>query len=292
MKESEIKTVGIVGLGLIGGSLAKALSERTAYRTIGYARRQSVCDEAIRDAAVSEAFTDADIVAERSDILVLALPPEANAEIFEGIAHRLKPGTFVTDVASTKSVMVPRITAALPEGVRFVSMHPMAGSERGGYGQAKSDLFVDTPWLVLYDVKAGEEHSFAEELHCMGAAVGAKPAYVSPECHDAYMARISHLPHIVAAAVTMAATQSGDECEVLQLSAGGFRDVTRIAGGNPSMWRDILFGNPAADEAIAEVMKELETMRACLNADDGGAALESYLRKAKEIRDALVVGKD
>lgn len=281
------KTIGIIGLGLLGGSLAKALSAYTDYRVIGYARRQETCDAAMATGAAAEATTDSKRIFAEADVLFLALPPEENSRIFADCRHVLRPGTLVSDVASTKGAMMEKIYPLIPEGVSYVSVHPMAGSEKGGFERAAANLFTGCTWIVLRD----EGHSCwnqADEdfLADLGRQVKGRIETIPLAEHDRLLAYISHLPHLMAS-VTATLAGGDEEGELrMRLGAGGFRDVTRVAGGNPSMWREIIYGNReemlnALQAEAAEVAKLMEMLRQ----DDGGEALLHYLERAKTIRD-------
>ena len=238
------RTVGIIGLGLLGASLAKALRAYTTYDVIGYARRQEICDVALAEGCVSQAFTMVEPIITGADIVVFALPPETNGHLFEEVAHLFRPGQVVTDVSSAKDEFASTVYAHIPEGVHFVSIHPMAGSEKGGYAEAHQDLFQKMGWIVLED-KASDVYNaeVAKELADMGRAVGSRIEFVDVYAHDAYLAMVSHMPHLMAAMLTQ--VSGGDELGELRmrLSAGGFRDCTRLAGGLPSMCREIIYRN-------------------------------------------------
>ena len=135
------KTVGIIGLGLLGGSLAKALKAYTDYEVVGYARRQEVCDAAIQDGVVKAAWTEVEPLIENSDIVVFSLPPDTNARLFTEMAHLFRLGQVVTDVSSAKENFVRAVYDSIPKGTIFVSVHPMAGSEKGGYEVSHKNLF-------------------------------------------------------------------------------------------------------------------------------------------------------
>lgn len=290
----ERKVVGIIGLGLLGGSVAKALKRFTEYEVIGYARRGEVCSAALACGAVSEAYGDAKLVAQKSDILVLALPPDTNADIFEQLAPHLKPHTLVTDVASTKGRMVKRIYQYLPNHSTFVSIHPMAGSERGGFEMASDSLFTDATWIVLED-KGNPAYSEddAKLLVQMGEAVGSMVERVSLHEHDHLVATISHVPHVTATLIASLAGESNKPELAYKLAAGGFRDVTRIAGGNPSMWKEILRGNATEiDQLLLELTQRIQNVRELLTSDDDGQELEKYLQKAHDYRNEYLQVKE
>lgn len=283
------RVVGIIGLGLLGGSLAKALKAYTDYEVIGYARRQSVCDEALSDGSVSRASTDVLEVVRASDIIVLALPPETNGELFKEIAPHLKIGQVVTDVSSTKSYLAKVIYEHIPAGVHFVSVHPMAGSEKGGYGESSQDLFCHMGWIVLDDPEeTAYDAAVADELAHMGKDIGSRIERIPLNDHDGYLAMVSHMPHLMAS--MMIHVVGDDELgeKRMRLSAGGLRDSTRTAGGLPSMWKEIMYTNrDHIKEALDLMRKEIDKTYELLSQDDDGAGMESYLERGKELRDRL-----
>lgn len=283
------KTVGIIGLGLLGGSLAKALKEYTDYEVVGYARRQEVCDAAIQDGVVKAAWTEVEPLIKNSDIVVFSLPPDTNARLFTETAHLFRPGQVVTDVSSAKENFVRAVYESIPKGTVFVSVHPMAGSEKGGYEVSHKNLFKGMGWIVLED-KASDVYSeeVAQELADMGRALGSRIEFVDIYAHDAYLAMVSHMPHLLASILTQ--VSGSDELGELRmkLSAGGFRDCTRVAGGLPSMWREIIYGNRHnVIEGLTQIELEIEHVKAILSQDDEGQALESYLERSREIRNKL-----
>ena len=282
-------TLGIIGLGLLGGSLAKALKEYTDYEVVGYARRQEVCDAAIQDGVVKAAWTEVEPLIKNSDIIVFSLPPDTNARLFTETAHLFRPGQVVTDVSSAKENFVRAVYESIPKGTVFVSVHPMAGSEKGGYEVSHKNLFKGMGWIVLED-KASDVYSeeVAQELADMGRALGSRIEFVDIYAHDAYLAMVSHMPHLLASILTQ--VSGGDELGELRmkLSAGGFRDCTRVAGGLPSMWREIIYGNRHnVIEGLTQIELEIEHVKAILSQDDEGQALESYLERSREIRNKL-----
>lgn len=283
------KTVGIIGLGLLGGSLAKALSAYTDYSVVGYARRREVCEAALQDGVVKDAYTEIEPLLEESDIIVFSLPPDTNAALFKEIAHLLKPGQIITDVSSAKENFAKAVYESIPEGVVFVSVHPMAGSEKGGYEVSHKNLFKGMGWIILEDPSSpAYSATVAQELEDMGRALGSRIERVGLYEHDEYLAMVSHTPHLMASMITNIA--GGDELGELRmrLSAGGFRDSTRVAGGLPSMWREIIYGNRNnVLKGLSQIEKEMEYVRTLLLADDNGEALEEYLEKCRDIRNKL-----
>lgn len=280
------RIVGIIGLGLLGGSLAKGLASHPDYEVIGYARRSHIGAQAVADGAVTVAYTDARVVAAQADILVFALPPDTNARLFKELAPYIRSRTLITDVSSTKANFARIVKQNRPVGTHFVSIHPMAGSEKGGYAMAHSDLFKGCTWIVLTDeAEPSWSEAGARELIAMGEFLGGRVEQIAMEDHDGFMATVSHMPHTVAAMVATIA--GGDEQGDLRLrlAAGGFRDITRVAGGNPAMWREIITSNR---QEVVRALSQLEEQilhikNLLLTSDDD--TLETYLKVAKTIRD-------
>ena len=226
---------------------------------------------------------------ENSDIVVFSLPPDTNARLFTEMAHLFRPGQVVTDVSSAKENFVRAVYDSIPKGTIFVSVHPMAGSEKGGYEVSHKNLFKGMGWIVLED-KASDVYNeeVAQELAEMGRAVGSRIEFVDIYAHDAYLAMVSHMPHLLASILTQ--VSGGDELGELRmkLSAGGFRDCTRVAGGLPSMWREIIYGNRHnVIEGLSQIESEIKRVKEILSQEDEGQALESYLERGREIRGKL-----
>lgn len=280
------KTVGIIGLGLLGGSLAKGLTKLGTYRIIGYDHLPEVCKEALKDKVIEDIADGPGQVISQSDIVVFAMPPDINAQTLVKYKDLFRPGTLVTDVSSTKKHVIKAVEDCLPADVHFVSIHPMAGSEKGGYAMAKADLFQNCAWIILEDRQSPHwNEGNAKELEVMGQKLGGRIEWVPMAKHDHLLATVSHMPHVVAAMVTTVAgnDQYGDLR--LRLAAGGFRDITRVAGGTPSMWREIISGNrKEVLWALDALEGQIEEIKQMLTKDPSGQALESYLTRARTIR--------
>lgn len=249
--------VTIVGTGFLGGSLGLALKgrhQRTGFDINADEAEAARAGEALDRvaASVAEAVAGADLV-------VLATPVAASIELL-GTLHP-GPGTVVTDLGSTKSAVVEvGLTAA---GPRFVGGHPMAGSERHGFAAAHADLFQGA-WWILTPVEQTSAAAYRAVATLTGE-VGARPVALAPETHDGLVARISHLPQLVAAAVV--AVAAVEDRSMLGLAAGGFRDVTRIAASPTPMWLDIIRSNhEAIVEALEALTGELDTTIALVKA--------------------------
>lgn len=280
------RTVAIAGLGMIGGSLGMALRRRRlAGRVIGLTRRAATIDEGVRCGAIDEGSLEASGAAD-ADLVVLAAPVLAFEHLAKNLAPHLKPGCLVTDVGSTKAQITARIPGLLPDGVDFVGGHPMAGSERGGVLAGRPDLFEGAVWVLTRAENARPQS--VERLREMVRALGATPVEMEPALHDDAVARISHLPHVVAAALAEAAESGLVPAEVLRLLiAGGFKSTTRIAASPPEMWRDICLTNR---EAVLASLRDFEAcvarFREALERESAGDVLDAFGR-GKSARDRL-----
>ena len=237
MAESDLKHVTIVGVGLLGGSIALALkSLRPRLRIAGVGRRRASLAEALKAGAIDEAHLDVRKVAGQSDLIILATPVGAFEGHLRAIRPLLKAGAWVTDVGSTKAEVVRTAGRILGRRGPFVGSHPMAGSERKGVAHARADLFEGaTCVLTPTTATPGTLVRRAERLWWM---LGMKVVRMSPGEHDRAVAAVSHLPHVVAA-LLMLLPRDAD----LAVAAGGLRDMTRLAGGDAEVWRDILQTN-------------------------------------------------
>ena len=227
--------VAIVGLGLIGGSLARALTARGA-RVLGVDR-----PEIVRKARAARAIADiGSTVEDAADmpLIVLAAPPRANLGLLRKLARVIGPRTVVTDLGSVKT---PICRAARRLGLRsFVGGHPMAGTERSGFAASDGRLFRDHPWILTPD---GSTPAALAAVRRLARAVGARPHVMTPEAHDRTVAFLSHAPQLLAWAIDGAAHGDRVTTRHLALAGPGFRDMTRLAGSPRPLWREILAEN-------------------------------------------------
>jgi prephenate dehydrogenase len=279
-------TVAIAGVGLIGGSLGMALRERgLARRVIGIPRRQATIDEALSVGAIDEGSTDLAATAD-ADLVVLAAPVLQFEPLASAIAPHLRRGALLTDVGSTKGAITRALPRLLPGHADFVGGHPMAGSEKGGVLAGRADLFEGAIWVLTRGPATKPES--VERLATLVKALGADPVEMDPALHDDAVARISHLPHVVAAALAEAAGVGEVPAEVLRLLvAGGFKSTTRIAASPPEMWRDICLSNREAILAsLGDFELAIRAFRAALEEGSEEAVAEAF-RRGKSARDLL-----
>ncbi|HEX8731278.1 MAG TPA: prephenate dehydrogenase/arogenate dehydrogenase family protein [Ktedonobacterales bacterium] len=280
--------VAIIGLGLMGGSLGLALraaagGERLAASVTGYDRAPEVAERAVARGALDRACESLAEAARDADLLVIATPTLAAEDALRALAGYLKPGAVVTDLCSVKGRLVALAASLGPDlARRYVGGHPMAGSERAGIEAATADLYRGARW-ALTPTTATDPAALAR-VRALVAALGAEVIALDAEAHDSAVAGISHLPLALAVALTRALAEDADWPTLAALAAGGYRDATRVAAGDPLMGRDMLLANRAAllvrldafSAALAELREALERGDA--------AAVEAALRTAQRER--------
>lgn len=288
--------ITIVGLGLIGASLGMALrnadpkeSPLGAVEVTGFDRDQRAVKEARGRLAIDkEARSLAEAVRD-AQIVVVATPVQAVREVFGQLATLLPAGVVVTDVASTKAEVARWAAATLPSGVAYVGGHPMAGKERAGVAAADPELLKGAIYCLT--TARSTPQPALDAVEALVRAVGAKPYYIDAEEHDAYVAGISHLPLLLSVGLMEVTSASPAWKELSPLAATGFRDVSRLASGDPEMHRDILLTNRAGlTRWINDMVGFLLDTRDSLEAGDS-EAVEELLRRTKEARDSWLASK-
>ncbi len=288
MNEPIVDTVAIIGVGLIGGSIGMAAKARgLARRVVGVGRDGKKLVRAQQLAAVDEVTTNLFAGIGEADIVFVCPPVLAALPMIEAISGFLKPGAIVTDVGSTKTMITRGAEALIPDERYFVGGHPMAGSEESGVEAAVPYLFLDATYVITpteyTDVNAlSTIVNFAEGL-------GSQTVMMSPEQHDASAAIISHVPHVLAAAILkLAAEEQGRSGKVFELAAGSFRDLTRIALSPPEIWRDVCL---SSKDAITSELKRFEEIlsevRSQIESGDDQALLQLF-SDGKQIRETWV----
>jgi len=280
-----IRELAIVGVGLLGGSVAKgARLGGLARRIVGVGRNADRLRPAVDDGTLDLAVTDLDAGVREAEVIVLAAPVLAIEGLLERVWRAAPAGALVTDVGSTKRHIVrsaERLAAARP--LAFVGSHPMAGSEQAGYRVARADLFRGAT-VVVTPTEATELAALKKTTE-FWEALGARVTALDPETHDRTVAAISHLPHLIACALVDGAGRV--EPAALELAARGFRDTTRIAAGDPDMWTEIFLANrDALSASVAAFRLALADLERVITA--GGAdALRAELARIKAARERL-----
>ena len=286
---ARVDTVAILGLGLIGGSLARALRDSGfAGRVIGYGHREPSLRRGLELGVIDDFTLDLDEVIERADILVICTPTLVAADVLGRILPKLAGRTdapVITDAASVKGSLLLAAKSAwggeMPP--RLVLGHPIAGSERSGVEASKADLYVNH--RVILTPVPGNDSEAVELVRAMWASTGAEVVDMDVAQHDAVLAATSHLPHVLAYALVDALAQSENSDEIFRCAAGGFRDFTRIASSDPVMWRDIAIANKSALlDAIDLFSEHLGQLREAVAGEDAEGMHATFTR-AKLARD-------
>jgi len=275
-------TVGVIGLGLIGGSLAMALKAKSGIECYiaGLDSDQLTLERAQVMGIIDNIIVNWDVSA--CDMVFICSPIPAIPMVLGKISSTLKPGAIVTDVGSVKSPVMNWFASMLPAGVTGIGGHPMAGSDKSGISAADNHLFENAVWVLTPPPEAGTVKLAA--LTCLLAATGASIRVMDAARHDEAVSRVSHLPHLTAVCLVNALQ---DNEESLGLAGGGFRDTTRIASSQSGLWADILLSNrDKVIDSIDALVEKLAAIRHTLNSGQR-AALVAQLQAAKEVRDQL-----
>jgi prephenate dehydrogenase len=277
--------LGIVGCGLIGGSLAMAAHRRWPSTRVIAVDRADVLETARRLHAVDDGGGDLAVLND-ADLIVLAAPIRRNVEVLQQLPDAVSGAALVTDVGSTK-VAISAAATALPGRLRFIGGHPLAGAAAGGILSATPDLFSGRPWLITADTERGDDD--IQRLEAFVAGIGATPRRVSADAHDELLAYLSHLPQLTASALMHVVGEHAGE-EGLALSGRGLRDTTRLATSPADIWRDVAATNrDHVARAIDDLIAVLGSMRDDL---DRGASVEQVFASAARWKRALERDQD
>ncbi len=277
----KIQTLTIVGVGLIGGSIGLAARwYGLAAHIVGVGRNPDSLARAVRVGAIDEASLDLAGAVHQADLAVFCTPVERIAEQVLSVASGCARGTLLTDAGSTKAAIVAALEGRLPSGVAFVGSHPLAGSEKRGPDHADAQLFQGR--LTVLTPSPSSDPAAVEKTGAFWQALGSRVRLMTPQEHDKALALTSHLPHLLASALAGILPD-----ELRDLTATGFRDTTRVAAGDPSIWTGIFTQNRGAVlHALEALDVRLGAFRAALEAGDW-TTLDSLLVQAKKVRDAL-----
>ena len=286
--------LALIGVGLIGSSIAHAARRHGLVRTIVATARSARTRQRVVELGLADTVVESNAEAAKgADLVIVCIPVGACGPVAQEIAPMLKPGAIVSDVGSVKGSVVKDMAPYLPASVHFVPAHPVAGTEDSGPDSGFADLFVNR-WCILTP-PPGTDPKAVERLAAFWGALGAKVETMSPEHHDLVLAVTSHLPHLIAYTIVGTADELGEvtESEVLQFSAGGFRDFTRIAASDPTMWRDVFLANKdAVLEMLGAFQEDLAKLTRAIRRGDGEALFEHFSRTRAIRRGIVNIGQD
>jgi len=284
MRSMAIERISILGVGLMGGSVGLACrSLRGDLRITGYSPRPAELELALERGAIHIAESDPARAVTDADLVLVCTPVGLFGQMMEAIRGSISPRAMVTDVGSTKRSIVKLAAQILPTGARFVGSHPMVGGEKHGMENARADLLAGG--LCILSPDESTDADAANQVEAFWQSIKMRTVRMSPDLHDRLTADISHLPHVVAAAlVRMQSLQS------LAIAGRGFADATRIAAGDPGLWRDILLDNrDYLRQGLLRFSEQIQELLQSLDAGDT-AAVQQWLKTASDLRTGEAIG--
>ncbi len=284
----------LIGIGLIGSSIARAARANGLAREIVVSTRRAETLDAARELGLGDHYTldPAEAVA-GADLVIVSVPVGSSGAVAAAIGAHLEPGAIVSDVGSVKADVVKQMAPHLPGHVHFIPAHPVAGTEHSGPAAGFAELFVDR-WTIVTPPE-GADATAAEKVVAFWAGMGAKVETMTPEHHDMVLAITSHIPHLIAYNIvgTAADLEKVSESEVIKFSAGGFRDFTRIASSDPTMWRDVFLHNrEAVIEMLGRFIEDLFVLQRAVRFGDGDKLYDHFTRTRAIRRSIVQTGQD
>jgi cyclohexadieny/prephenate dehydrogenase len=294
MTEPLFDTIAVIGLGLIGSSVARGVKSRgLARRLVGYDVSEEVRARSSELGFCDDVAATPEAAVAGADLIVVAVPVGATAKVVEAIAAHVKEGAIVTEVGSVKAAVIRQVLAVLPAHATFVPGHPIAGTEHSGPDAGFAELF-DGRWCILTPCERSTDEAVAK-VTALWRGLGSAVEIMTPEHHDIVLAITSHIPHLIAYNIVGTASdlEQVTSSEVIKFSAGGFRDFTRIASSDPVMWRDVFLNNkPAVLEVLGRFTEDLAALQRMIRWDDGEALLELFTRTRAIRRGIIEAGQD
>ncbi len=286
--------VALLGIGLIGSSLAHAMRRhKLAGKIVGHARTAETRDIAHDLGIVDEVFATAAEAVRDADLVVLCMSVGSYGAVAAEIKLSLKPGAILTDVGSVKGAVIRDVAPHVPSGVHFIPGHPLAGTEQSGPRSGFAELF-ENRWYILTPLP-GTDESAVTKLEQLWRVMGSNVDRMNADHHDLVLAITSHLPHLIAYNTVATASDLEDvtNSEVIKYSATGFRDFTRIAASDPTMWRDIFLNNKdAVLEMLGRFSEELSVLQRAIRWGDGETLFNLFTRAREVRRGVIAAGQD
>ncbi|WP_417711349.1 prephenate/arogenate dehydrogenase family protein [Roseibium aggregatum] len=286
--------MALIGIGLIGSSLAQVARQRGLVKEIAISTRSADTLQRAEELGLGDSYAlDAAVAVEGADLVILCAPVGANEAIAKWIAPALKKGAVLTDVGSTKASVVDQVSPHVPDGVHFIPGHPIAGTEHSGPDAGFPTLF-DQRWCILTPPE-GTDPDALEKLSAFWRACGSDVDTMDPKHHDLVLAIVSHLPHLIAYNIVGTADdlETVTKSEVIKYSASGFRDFTRLAASDPTMWRDVCLHNKEAIlEMLARFSEDLSALQRAIRWGDGQMLFDLFTRTRGIRRSIIEAGQE
>lgn len=294
MSDIHFNKIALIGIGLIGSSLARVIRKKNLAETISImTRSQKTLHEARALDLGDEYSTDYADIVRHADLIIVSVPVGASGAVAKDIAFHLKPGAIVTDVGSTKTSVIEQMTPHIPNGVHFIPGHPIAGTERSGPDAGFAELF-EGRWCIFTPAEDTDPDALAK-LSRFWEACGSNIDIMDHEHHDRVLAIVSHLPQLISYNIVGTASdmETVTDSEVIKYSASGFRDFTRLAASDPTMWRDVCLHNKDAIlEMLARFSEDLSSLQKAIRWGKGDELYELFSRTRAVRRSIIDAGQD
>jgi len=289
LQQPIFERMALIGMGLIGSSIARAAKAQNAVRSIVATARSPATRRRVAELGIADQVVESNVAAvDGADLVIVCIPVGACGAVAQEIGPHLAAGAIVSDVGSVKGSVVRDMAPHLPAHVHFVPSHPVAGTEHSGPDSGFAELFIDR--MCILTPPAGTDAAAIARLTALWQAFGAQVESMAPDHHDLVLAVTSHLPHLIAYTIVGTAYDLREvtRSEVLKFSAGGFRDFTRIAASDPTMWRDIFLANKdAVLEMLGTFTEDLSTVTRAIRRGDGDTLFEIFTQR-RAIRRSIV----
>ncbi|MER8894146.1 prephenate/arogenate dehydrogenase family protein [Mesorhizobium sp. M0676] len=294
MTSPMFEKIALVGIGLIGSSLARIIRREGLARHVAIATRSPTTLARAKELGLGESYTtDAREAVRNADLIIVSVPVGSSGEVAQEIAPALKKGAILTDVGSTKASVIAQMQPYVPDGVHFIPGHPLAGTEKSGPDAGFAELF-ENRWCIFTPLP-GTDPAALEKLSEFWRRCGSNIDTMDPQHHDMTLAIVSHLPHIIAYNIVGTADdlESVTKSEVIKYSASGFRDFTRLAASDPTMWRDVCLHNKDAIlEMLARFSEDLASLQRAIRWGDGDKLFDLFTRTRAVRRSIIEAGQD
>jgi cyclohexadieny/prephenate dehydrogenase len=286
--------IAIIGMGLIGSSIARAVREKKLAGHITAVDASAKVTKRVKELGIADAaVTNAAKGVVDADLVILCIPVGVNGKVAKAMAKGLKAGAIVSDVGSVKAAVIKAVRPHMPDGVHFVPAHPVAGTEHSGPDAGFASLF-DGKWCILTPPE-GTDPAAIEKVEAFWKAIGSKVEIMTPEHHDLVLAVTSHIPHLIAYNIVGTADdlEAVTKGEVIKFSAGGFRDFTRIAASDPTMWRDVFLHNrEAVLEVLGRFQEDLFSLQRAIRWGEGDKLFDLFTRTRAIRRGIIQMGQE
>ncbi|WP_274627637.1 prephenate/arogenate dehydrogenase family protein [Arvimicrobium flavum] len=294
MPNPMFEKIALIGIGLIGSSLARVIRRENLAGHVAIATRSEKTLARAAELKLGDSYTtDLEEAVRDADLVIVSVPVGSSGEVAQQIAPALKPGAIVTDVGSTKSSVIAQMAPHIPAGVHFIPGHPIAGTEKSGPDAGFADLF-ENRWCIFTPLP-GTDPEALEKLSEFWRRCGSNIDTMEHDHHDMVLAIVSHLPHIIAYNIVGTADdlQQVTKSEVIKYSASGFRDFTRLAASDPTMWRDVCLHNKDAIlEMLARFSEDLASLQRAIRWGDGDKLFDMFTRTRAIRRSIIEAGQE